>query len=254
MEIAGHVVVVTGGGSGMGAATAEYLGDLGAKVAILDNRIEAANVIAEIIDGFAIECDVSDEKSVHAAMEAVVKKYGAIHIAISCAGIAPAARIVGRDKLISMETFQRVIQINLIGTFHCLRASAAVMMQHEPLNADGERGVIINTASVAAYEGQIGQAAYSASKGGVVSLTLPAAREFGASGIRVMTIAPGVMETPMMAGIPEEYAERLAGSVTFPSRLGHANEYAHLVRTIIENAYLNGSVIRLDGGLRMTAK
>lgn len=254
MEIAGHVVVVSGGGSGMGAATAQHLASLGAKVAILDIHIEAANVIAEGIEGFAIECDVSDEASVQSAMQAVVKKYGAIHIAVSCAGIAPAARIIGRDGPISMEAFQRVVQINLIGTFHCLRASAEVMMQQEPLNADGERGVIVNTASVAAYEGQIGQSAYSASKGGIVSLTLPAAREFGTSGIRVMTIAPGVMETPMMAGIPEEYAKRLAESVTFPSRLGRADEYASLVQTIIENHYLNGSVIRLDGALRMAAK
>lgn len=254
MEIAGHVVVVSGGASGMGAATAQHLASLGAKVAILDIHLAAANVIAETMDGFAIECDVSDEESVQSAMEAVVKQYGAIHIAISCAGIAPAARIVGRDGPISMEAFQRVIQINLIGTVHCLRASAAIMMQQDVLNADGERGVIINTASVAAYEGQIGQAAYSASKGGIVSLTLPAAREFGASGIRVMTIAPGVMETPMMAGIPEKYGERLVESVTFPSRLGHADEYASLVQTIIENHYLNGSVIRLDGGIRMAAK
>jgi len=254
MEIAGHVVVVSGGGSGMGAATAQHLASLGAKVAILDIHIAAANVIAEEIEGFAIECDVSDEASVQSAMQAVVKKFGAIHIAISCAGIAPGARIVGREGPISMEAFQRVIQINLIGTVHCLRASAAIMMQQDTLNADGERGVIINTASVAAYEGQIGQAAYSASKGGIVSLTLPAAREFGASGIRVMTIAPGVMETPMMAGITEAYAERLVEAVTFPSRLGRADEYASLVQTIIENHYLNGSVIRLDGGLRMAAK
>ena len=254
MEIAGHIVVISGGGSGMGAATAQHLASLGANVVILDKHIEAANVIAEEINGFAIECDVSDEDNVQSAMEVIVKKYGAIHIAISCAGVAPAARIVGRDGPISMEEFQRVIQINLIGTFHILRAAAAVMMQHEPLNPDGERGVIINTASVAAFEGQIGQAAYSASKGGVVALTLPAAREFGSKGIRVMTIAPGVMQTPMMAGISDEYADRLADAVTFPSRLGHSDEYARLVQTIIENHYLNGSVIRLDGGLRMAAR
>lgn len=254
MEVAGHVVVVTGGASGMGAATAQHLARLGAKVAVLDIHLEAAQVIAEMAGGFAVACDVADEKSMGSAMQAVVKHFGAIHIAVSCAGIAPAARIVGRDGPIAMEDFERVIRINLLGTFHCMRAAAAIMMQQDTLNADDERGVIINTASVAAFEGQIGQAAYSASKGGVVALTLPAAREFGAWGIRVMTIAPGVMETPMMAGISEEYAEGLAESVTFPSRLGHANEYASLVQTIVENHYLNGSVIRLDGGLRMAAR
>lgn len=254
MEIRGHVVVVTGGGSGMGAATAQHLAGLGAKVAIFDRHIEAATVIAEGVDGFAVECDVSDEANVQSAMEAVVHQYGAVHIAISCAGIAPAARIVGREGPIAMDEFQQVINVNLIGTFQVMRAAAMIMMQQEPLNHDGERGVIINTASIAAYEGQIGQAAYSASKGGVIALTLPAAREFGSSGIRVMTIAPGVMATPMMAGIPEEYAERLAESVTFPSRLGNVNEYAELTQSIIENPYLNGSVIRLDGGLRMGAK
>lgn len=254
MEIAGHVVVVSGGASGMGAATAQHLASLGANVAILDNHPEAAKVIADEIGAYAITCDVSDESQVQAAMDAVVKKYGAIHIAINCAGIAPAARIVGRDGPMAMDDFQRVIQINLIGTFHVLRAAAAVMMQHDTLNPDGERGVIINTASVAAYEGQIGQSAYSASKGGIVALTLPAAREFGPKGIRVMTIAPGVMETPMMAGISEEYIAGLSAAVTFPSRLGHADEYAHLAQTIIENHYLNGSVIRLDGGLRMAAR
>lgn len=254
MEIANHIVVVTGGASGMGAATAQHLANLGAKVAVLDLHHEAAKVIAEEIDGFAVECDVSDETSLQNAMDAVVKKMGAIHIAISCAGIAPAAKIVGREGPMKMEAFQRTIQINLIGTFHTLRAAAAIMMKQDTLNSDGERGVIINTASVAAFEGQIGQAAYRASKGGVLALTLPAAREFASKGIRVMTIAPGIMQTPMMAGITEEYAERLKETVTFPKRLGRADEYASLAQTIIENHYLNGSVIRLDGGLRMAAR
>jgi len=254
MEVAGRIVVITGGGSGMGAATAQHLATLGAKLAILDRQKSAAEAIAESVDGIAIECDVSDEGQLQSAIKTVVKQYGAIHVALSCAGIAPAARIVGRDGPMPMDEFQRVIQVNLIGTFQLLRSVAAVMMQQDPVNQDGERGVIINTASVAAYEGQIGQAAYSASKGGVLSLTLPAAREFGSKGIRVMTIAPGVMNTPMMAGISPEYAQKLAESVTFPARLGEANEYAKLVQTIIENAYLNGSVIRLDGGLRMAAK
>lgn len=254
MEVAGRIVVITGGGSGMGAATAQHLATLGAKLAILDRQKSAAEAIAKSVDGIAIECDVSDEGQLQSAIQTVVKQYGAIHVALSCAGIAPAARIVGRDGPMPMDEFQRVIQVNLIGTFQLLRSVAAVMMQQDPVNQDGERGVIINTASVAAYEGQIGQAAYSASKGGVLSLTLPAAREFGSKGIRVMTIAPGVMDTPMMAGISPEYAQKLAESVTFPARLGEANEYAKLVQSIIENAYLNGSVIRLDGGLRMAAK
>jgi len=254
MEIKNHIAVVTGGASGMGAATAQHLASLGAKVAILDLQIEAAKVIAKKIDGFFVTCDVSDEASVQKAMDTVVKKFGAIHIAISCAGIASAARIVGHEGPMAMEAFQHTIQINLVGTFHILRAAAAIMLQHDILNPDGERGVIINTASVAAFEGQIGQAAYSASKGGIVALTLPAAREFGSKGIRVMTIAPGVMETPMMASITEEYAQRLKNSVAFPSRLGQVSEYANLVQTIIENHYLNGSVIRLDGGLRMAAR
>ena len=254
MEINGKVALITGGASGLGATTAQLLASMGARVAIVDQREEAAAAMARLIDSFPIGCDVSDESSVAAMIDAVVKEYGAIHIVVNCAGIAPAARIVGRDGPMEMDSFQRAIQVNLVGTMQVMRLAAAQIMQQEPVNTEGERGVMINTASVAAYEGQIGQAAYAASKGGVISLTLPAAREFSSFGIRVMTIAPGVMETPMMAGITEEYAERLASSVPFPQRLGKSDEYAELVESIIENPYLNGSVIRLDGGLRMQAK
>lgn len=254
MEIIGQVVLITGAASGLGAATAQRLAALGARVAILDRDVETAEAMARSLDSFAVVCDVADEASVQSAIEIVLEEYGVIHILVNCAGIALAARIVGRDGPMDMNLFQKTIQVNLIGTVHMLRSVAAIMMQQDPLNADGERGLIINTASVAAFEGQVGQSAYAVSKGGVVSLTLPAAREFSQFGIRVMTIAPGVMETPMMAGITEEYAERLAASVPFPKRLGLADEYAHLVQSIIENPYLNGSVIRLDGALRMREK
>lgn len=254
MEIAGQVALITGGASGLGAATAQLLASMGARVAIVDQHQETAEAMARLLDSVAVICDVSDEDSVRAMIDRVVEEYGAIHIVVNCAGIAPASRIVGRDGPMDMAGFQRAIQVNLVGTMQVLRLASAQMMQQEPLNPDGERGVIINTASVAAYEGQIGQSAYAASKGGVVSLTLPAAREFAAYGIRVMTIAPGVMETPMMAGITDEYAERLASTVPFPQRLGVPDEYAQLVESIIENPYLNGSVIRLDGALRMQSK
>lgn len=254
MEIAGKVALVTGGVSGLGSATAQLLASLGARVAIVDMHQETAEAMARLIDSYAVTCDVSNEDSVQQMLEAVLKEYGEIHIVVNCAGIAPAARIVGRNGPMDMAEFQKAIQVNLIGTMQVMRLAAAQIMQQEPLNPDGERGIIINTASVAAYEGQIGQSAYAASKGGVVSLTLPAAREFAAFGIRVMTIAPGVMETPMMAGITDEYAERLASSVPFPQRLGVPDEYAQLVQSIIENVYLNGSVIRLDGALRMQSK
>ena len=254
MEISGQVALVTGGASGLGSAAAQLLASLGARVAIVDLHKESAEAMARLIDSFAVTCDVSDEESVREAIEKVIDEYGAIHIVVNCAGIAPAARMVGRDGPMNMEAFQKAIQVNLIGTVQMTTLAAAQMMQQEPLNPDGERGVIINTASVAAYEGQIGQSAYAASKGGVVSLTLPAAREFASFGIRVMTIAPGVMETPMMADISDEYAERLASAVPFPQRLGVADEYAQLVESIIENPYLNGSVIRLDGALRMQSQ
>jgi len=254
MKIKNQVALITGAGSGMGAETASYLKKLGANVALLDYDKKKAEHVAQEIDGFAVECDVSEAASAEKAMSQVVDKFGKITICVNCAGIAPAARIVGRNGAMPLEDFDRVIQVNLIGTFNIMRLCAEQMMQQEPLNSDGERGVVINTASVAAFEGQIGQAAYSASKGGVVALTLPAAREFSKFGIRVMAIAPGIVATPMMTAMPDDIQDSLAASVPFPKRLAHVGEYARLVQNIIENTYLNGSVIRFDGALRMAAK
>ncbi|AAO90381.1 SDR family NAD(P)-dependent oxidoreductase [Coxiella burnetii] len=254
MEIKDQVAVITGGGSGMGAETARFLRHRGAKVVLLDKEIDKARDIAKELDGLAVECDVSDAKSSEAAVKTVVKKFQFITININCAGIAPASRIVKRDGAMPLADFQKVIDVNLIGTFNLLRLCAEQMVKQGSINDDGERGVIINTASIAAYEGQIGQAAYSASKGGIAALTLPAARELSKFGIRVMTIAPGVIATPMMANMPDEVKQSLAGAVPFPSRLGQPREYARLVGEIIENPYLNGSVIRLDGALRMAGR
>ncbi|WP_423062525.1 SDR family NAD(P)-dependent oxidoreductase [Candidiatus Paracoxiella cheracis] len=254
MEIKNQVAVITGGGSGMGAETARRLKEAGANVALLDYDKKKADAVAHEIGGFAVECDVSQATSAENAIKQVVDQFGAITICVNCAGVAPAARIVGREGAMPLQDFDRVIQVNLIGTFNIMRLCAAQMMKQEPLNNDGERGVVINTASVAAFEGQVGQVAYSASKGGVVALTLPAAREFSKFGIRVMAIAPGIVATPMMMAMPDEVQDSLAASVPFPKRLAQASEYARLVKDIIENPYLNGSVIRLDGALRMAAK
>lgn len=249
MELINKIALITGGASGMGAATAEWLANQGMQIAILDREPAANNFVA-----LSLQADVSDDDSVKKAVETVVARLGAVHVCINCAGIAPAARMVGRNGPMPLADFQRVIQINLIGTFNVMRYAAAQMIQQEPLNADGERGVIINTASIAAYEGQIGQSAYSASKGGVAAMTLPAAREFSQFGIRVMAIAPGIIATPMMAQMSAEVKDSLAAAVPFPKRLGNAEEYAKLVQHIIENPYLNGSVIRLDGAMRMGSK
>ncbi len=254
MDLNNKTILVTGGASGMGAATAEYLAQQGASLILLDLNQEAVSVKAKELNGLGIACDVSDAQAVEKAFEQAVQACGDINIVINCAGIAPAARIVGREGAMSLDSFSKVINVNLIGTFNVMRVAAAQMMRQEPINGDKERGVIINTASVAAFEGQIGQAAYSASKGGVAAMTLPAAREFGKFGIRVMTIAPGIMNTPMMAAMPQNVQDSLAEEITFPKRLGNANEYALLAKHIIENPYLNGEVIRLDGGIRMAAK
>jgi len=253
MQIQNLAAIVTGGGSGMGAETARQLAKAGAKVALLDINLEHAEKVAKEIGGIAIECNVSDATSAEAAIKKAKVAHGAARICINCAGIAPAKRIVGRDGAMPLEDFNKVINVNLIGTFNILRLAATDMSQLEPLN-DNERGVIINTASVAAYEGQIGQAAYSASKGGVVSMTLPAARELSQFGIRVVTIAPGIMETPMMSAMPQNVQESLAQNIPFPKRLGQASEYSRLALHIIENTYLNGCVIRLDGAIRMQPK
>ncbi len=254
LEFKDQVVVITGAGSGMGAATAKVLYQSGCKLALLDLQADKIASLAESLDALPLTCDVSNAESVEATVNKVVAHYGKINACINCAGIANAGRIVNRQGPMPLADFDRVVQVNLIGSFNAMRLCAAQMMSQDPVNEDGERGVIINTASVAAFEGQIGQAAYSASKGGIVSMTLPAAREFAKFGIRVVTIAPGIMDTPMMASMPEEVRASLSASVPFPKRLGYAQEYANLVKSIFENPYLNGSVIRLDGAIRMTAK
>jgi NAD(P)-dependent dehydrogenase (short-subunit alcohol dehydrogenase family) len=247
MEIQERTFLVTGGGSGLGAAVAHNLAEAGAKVVVADLKGEGAEENSRFV-----ETDVTDEESVQAAVDAALES-GSLHGAINCAGVAIAEKVLGRDGPHSLESFSKVVEVNLVGTFNVIRLAAAAMRQNEP-SGSGERGVIVNTASVAAFDGQIGQAAYSASKGGVVSMTLPIARELASHGIRVMTIAPGIFDTPMLAGLPEDAREALGNQVPFPSRLGRPDEYAALVRHIVENEMLNGEVIRLDGAIRMTAR
>jgi NAD(P)-dependent dehydrogenase (short-subunit alcohol dehydrogenase family) len=253
MDIKGQVAAITGGGSGLGAGTARVLAQAGARVALLDVNVAGAEAIAGEIGGMAVRCDVTDAASAEAALAKVTAAYGTPRILVSCAGIGPSARIVGRDGPHPLELYRKVVEVNLIGTFNMMRLAAAAMQTLEPL-ADGERGVVINTASVAAFEGQIGQAAYASSKGGVVALTLPAAREFARFGVRVMTIAPGTFETPMLATISDEFRKSLAAQVPFPPRLGRPEEYGALVRHICESPMLNGETIRLDGAIRMGPK
>jgi NAD(P)-dependent dehydrogenase (short-subunit alcohol dehydrogenase family) len=253
MEVKGQAAIVTGGASGLGAACARTLAAAGAKVTILDMNEKAAADMAGELKGLAVLCDVADS----ASAEAAVKKAAAAHapacILINCAGVGTAKRIVGRDGAMPLADYERVIRVNLIGTFNMLRLVGAAM-QALPALADGERGVIVNTASVAAFEGQIGQAAYASSKGGVAALTLPAAREFAQFGIRVMTIAPGIFSTPMLKALPQEAQDSLGASVPYPKRLGEPREFAALAMHCIHNAYLNGEVIRLDGALRMAPR
>jgi NAD(P)-dependent dehydrogenase (short-subunit alcohol dehydrogenase family) len=253
MDIKGHAAVVTGGASGLGAATAEELARAGAKVACLDVNLDGARAVAERIGGCAVRCDVTDGEQAAAALAQARDQHGAARILINCAGVGPAKRIVGRDGPMPLADFERVIAINLIGTFNMMRLAAADMQNLSPL-ADEERGVIISSASVAAFEGQIGQAAYSASKGGVAALTMPAAREFAQFGIRVNAIAPGIFHTPMLMALPEEAKKSLAAAVPFPKLLGRPDQFASLARHIIENTYINGEVIRLDGALRMAPR
>jgi NAD(P)-dependent dehydrogenase (short-subunit alcohol dehydrogenase family) len=253
MEVKGQAAIVTGGASGLGAATARTLAASGAKVAILDLNEKGAAEVAADIKGIAIACDVANGKGAEAAIEAAATVHGPARILINCAGIGPAKRIVGRDGPMPLEDYEKVIRINLIGTFNMMRLVAARLQKAEPL-ADGERGVIVSTASVAAFEGQIGQAAYSSSKGGVAALTMPAAREFAQYGIRVMAIAPGIFGTPMLKALPQETQDSLGASVPFPKRLGEPREFAALVMHCIHNSYLNGEVIRLDGALRMAPR
>jgi NAD(P)-dependent dehydrogenase (short-subunit alcohol dehydrogenase family) len=253
MDVKGHAAIVTGGASGLGAATARMLADAGAKVAIFDVNKKAAAEVAVGINGIAIDCDVTNSDATEKALATAAADHGPARIVINCAGVGPARRIVGRDGVMPLEEFSRVIAINLIGTFNVMRLTAAQMQHLEPMQ-DGERGIIVCTASVAAYDGQIGQAAYAASKGGIVGLVLPAAREFAQFGIRVTAVAPGIFSTPMLHALPEAAQQSLAASVPFPKLLGQPPQYAALVRHMIENHYLNGEVVRLDGALRMAPR
>ena len=250
MKLEQQAVIVTGGASGLGAETARQLAQAGAQVTILDRNLELAQQVAAEIGALAIACDVADAHSAEAAVAQAREAHGAARLLVNCAGIGVAQRIVGREGAMPLDAFARVININLIGSFNLMRLVAADMSKLPALD-DGERGVIISTASVAAYEGQIGQAAYAASKGGIVALTLPAAREFAQFGIRVNAIAPGLFLTPLLQGLPKEAQESLGASIPFPKRLGHPQEYARLVLHIVDNLMLNGEVIRLDGALRM---
>ena len=255
MQLKDKVFVVTGGGSGLGAETARGLVAAGAKVLLADVNQAAGEAMAAELGAAAkfVATDVTNEASATQAIQTAISALGGIHGLVNCAGVAPAEKVVGKEGPHRLDSFAKVININLVGTFNMLRLAAAEMQKNEP-DANGERGVIINTASVAAYEGQLGQAAYAASKGGIVALTLPVARELARSGIRCMTIAPGIMETPMLLGMPPEVQDSLNKMVPFPVRMGKPAEYAALVRHIAENAYLNGEVIRLDGAIRMGAK
>jgi NAD(P)-dependent dehydrogenase (short-subunit alcohol dehydrogenase family) len=253
MDIHGHAALVTGGASGLGAATARMLAEAGAKVAVIDIDAKTAAEVAIDIGGIALPCDVSDSGAVEAAIAKAAADHGPARILVNCAGIGPAKRIVGRDGPMPLADFERVVRVNLIGSFNTLRVAAAAMQNLSPLT-DGERGVIICTASVAAYEGQIGQAAYAASKGGVVGLVSPAAREFAQFGVRVNAIAPGIFATPMLRALSPQAQESLAASVPFPKKLGEPTQFAALVRHLIENTYLNGEVIRLDAALRLAPR
>ena len=246
MQTQGGTFLVTGGGSGLGAAVAGDLAEGGASVVVADLEGENNENVR------FIETDVADEESVQDTIDATLE-VGELHGVINCAGVATAEKILGKEGPHALDLFNKVVQVNLIGTFNVVRLAAAAMKENKPTEG-GERGVIVNTASVAAFEGQIGQAAYAASKGGVVSLTLPLARELASYGIRVVAIAPGIFDTPMMAGLPDEARESLGNQVPFPSRLGKPEEYAALVRHIVENEMLNGEVIRLDGAVRMAAR
>jgi NAD(P)-dependent dehydrogenase (short-subunit alcohol dehydrogenase family) len=253
MQIKNSVFLVTGGASGLGAATARMAAEGGAKVLIADLQAELGEKLAKEIGGRFLRTDVTSEADGKAAVAAAVQNFGGLHALVNCAGIGVAERTVGKDAPHSLANFTKVININLIGTFNMIRLAAEAMCKASP-NAAGERGVIVNTASVAAFDGQIGQAAYSASKGGIVGMTLPIARDLSRNGVRVVTIAPGLFETPLLHGLPKEAQESLGKQVPFPPRLGRPAEYAQLVRSIVENEMLNGETIRLDGAIRMAPK
>ena len=253
MKLAGAAAIVTGGSSGLGKATAEAFAAKGARVAVFDRNGEAADAVAKTIGGLALAGDVADAAAAESTLAKAAAAHGPARILVNCAGIGVAKRVVGRDGPQPLADFETVIRVNLIGTFNMIRLFAAAASRLEPLES-GERGVIVNTASVAAYEGQIGQAAYSASKGGVVAMTLPIARELAQFGVRVNSIAPGLFLTPMLLGLPQAAQDSLGQSVPFPSRLGDPSEYAALAAFIVENSYLNGETIRIDGALRMAPR
>ena len=253
MKLEGAGAIVTGGASGLGRAVVDLFAGLGAKVVVFDLNAEAASEAAKAVGGVAVAGDVSNEDDADRAVDAAIESFGNLRILVNCAGIGPASRIVGREGPMPLGDFERVIRVNLIGSFNMLRVAAARMSLQDPLE-DGERGVIINTASVAAFDGQIGQAAYSASKGGIVSMALPAARELARFGVRVNTIAPGIFMTPLLKGMSEDVQRSLGAAIPYPSRLGDPSEYADLARFMVENRYLNGEVIRLDGAIRMAPK
>lgn len=254
MQTDGQAALITGGASGLGAATARKLASQGVKVALLDLNMDLANELATELGGIAVRCDVADAASAEGAVAQAKEAHGAARILVNCAGIGVAGRIVNREGPMDLADFSKVININLIGSFNLMRLAAADMMELEPIGDSEERGVIISTASVAAYEGQIGQAAYAASKGGIVSLTLPAAREFSRFGIRVLGIAPGLFHTPLLAGLPQEAQDSLGAAIPYPSRLGQPAEFANLVSHMVDNSYMNGEVVRLDGALRMAPR
>jgi NAD(P)-dependent dehydrogenase (short-subunit alcohol dehydrogenase family) len=253
MQLRNSIFLVTGGASGLGAASARMAAENGAKVVIADLQSELGEKLAKEIGGRFVRTDVSSEADGKAAVALALKEFGGLQVLVNCAGIALAERTLGKEAPHDLGRFTKVLTVNVIGTFNMIRLAADAMAKASP-NASGERGVIVNTASVAAFDGQIGQPAYAASKAGVVGMTLPIAREFARSGIRVVTIAPGLFETPMMASLPKEAQESLGKSVPFPSRLGRPAEYAQLVQAIVENPMLNGETIRLDGALRMAPK
>ena len=254
MEIKGHSAIITGGGSGLGAATARELAKAGAKIGIIDLNGEHARKIASELGGAAAEADVTNAGSLEAAYESLRKAIGPARILVACAGVATGAKLIGKDgKAPPLDAFRRTIEINLMGTINAMRLTAADAAALPPLD-DGERGVMIGTASVAAFEGQVGQCAYSASKGAIVSITLTLARELAREGIRVNAISPGLMDTPMLSGLPDPVREALVATTLYPKRLGKPEEYASLARHIVENRFLNGSVIRFDGALRMAPR
>ena len=253
MEISKNTFLVSGGASGLGGATSTLLAKCGANVVIADINKEKGESLANDIGARFVECNVTDEESVKNAIAAAISAFGTLRGAVNCAGIGVAEKTVGKDGPHALASFKRVIEVNLIGTFNVIRLAAAQMASQEASNT-GERGVVINTASIAAFDGQIGQAAYSASKGGIVGMTLPIARDLSRHGIRVVTIAPGLFDTPLLAGLPEENRKALGAVIPFPPRLGNPAEYAALAKHIIENEMLNGEVIRLDGALRMPPK